>query len=48
MWLCHKCQTNNIDGNIYCMDFEMNKEDVDMYSPYIEYIEYIEDHFKAF
>ena len=34
-----------INENVYCMDFETNKEDVDKYSPYIEYIE---DNFKPF
>jgi len=32
-----KCFIKN--GNIYCMDFEFNREDMDIYSPYIEYIE---------
>lgn len=31
-------------GNIYCMDFEFNEEDLQIYSPHIEYIE---DNFKV-
>ena len=33
------------NNNIYSMDFEIDPQDLDKYSPYIEYIE---DNFKAY